>query len=81
VNNDSLNVAEHLTIVFCVVVATFFGSEFFFLLFWPARTYPRWYNNTRQILAVGITAGVGAAAVMSTVCSYMIITFCPYGID
>jgi len=67
VHNNNLIAAQCLTIVFCVFVATLFGADFFFLLFWPARTYPRWYNTTRQLLAIGITAGVGAAAAMSTV--------------
>jgi hypothetical protein len=79
VHNTNLTAAVYLTIVFCAFVATLFGADFFFLLFWPARIYPRWYNTTRQALAVGITAGVGAAAVMSTVCSY--ITFCFYVTD
>jgi len=67
VHNTNLTAAVYLTIVFCAFVATLFGADFFFLLFWPARIYPRWYNTTRQALAVGITAGVGAAAVMSTI--------------
>jgi hypothetical protein len=67
VHNKALIAAHYLTIVFSVLVATLFGADFFFLLFWPARTYPRWYNNTKQLLAMGITAGVGLAVVMSTV--------------
>jgi len=65
VHNNDLIAAEVLTIVFCVFVATLFGADFFFLLFWPKRSYPRWYNITKKILAVGITAGMLAAAIMS----------------
>lgn len=65
-NNDIVN-AEILTIVFCVFVATIFGADFFFLLFFPKRTYPRWYNLSRKAAAVAITAGLTAAAIYSTV--------------
>jgi hypothetical protein len=66
-HNDDIIAAEVLTIVFCVFVATLFGADLFFLVLWPRRTYPKWYNNTRQALAVLITAGVFAAALMSTI--------------
>jgi hypothetical protein len=66
-HNNDIIAAECLTIVFCVLVATLFGAEFFFLLFFPARTYPKWYNATRKGLAVGITLGVFTAALMSSV--------------
>lgn len=65
-NNDIVG-AEILTIVFCVLVATLFGADFFFLLFFPRRTYPGWYNASRKGIAVFITCGVGAASIMSTV--------------
>ncbi|KIJ23560.1 hypothetical protein M422DRAFT_217497 [Sphaerobolus stellatus SS14] len=65
VHNNNLIDAEITTIVFCVLVATLFGADFFFLLFWPKRTYPRWYNITKKILAVIITAGMLAAAIVS----------------
>jgi len=64
-NNDIID-AEITTIVFCVLVATIFGADFFFLLFFPKRTYPRWYNITKRALAVLITAGMLAAAITST---------------
>ncbi|KAF8319223.1 uncharacterized protein EI90DRAFT_2925714 [Cantharellus anzutake] len=60
-------VAEAMTICFCVFVATLFGADFFFLLFWPRRLYPMWYNFTKKALAVAITAGVFASAVLSNV--------------
>eukprot|EP00914_Ancora_sagittata_P017990 GHVO01035513.1.p1 GENE.GHVO01035513.1~~GHVO01035513.1.p1 ORF type:complete len:252 (+),score=21.02 GHVO01035513.1:94-756(+) len=66
-HNDDLIAAEVLTIVFCVFVATLFGADLFFLVLWPRRTYPKWYNNARLALAVGISAGLLAAAIMSTV--------------
>lgn len=66
-HNDDLIAAQVLTIVFCVFVATLFGADLFFLVLWPRRTYPKWYNNTRLALAVAITLGVFAAALMSTV--------------
>jgi hypothetical protein len=66
-HNDDLIAAEVLTIVFCVFVATLFGADLFFLAQFPRRTYPKWYNYTRLALAVGITAGLLAAAIMSSV--------------
>ncbi|TFK35283.1 hypothetical protein BDQ12DRAFT_612085 [Crucibulum laeve] len=67
VHNNDIIAAEVLTIVFCVFVATLFGADFFFLVFWPRRVYPRWYDKTKRVLAVGITMGVAAAALMSTI--------------
>lgn len=66
-HNDDLIAAEVLTIVFCVFVATLFGADLFFLAQFPRRTYPKWYNYTRLGLAVGITTGLLAAALMSSV--------------
>ncbi|KAF8881395.1 hypothetical protein CPB84DRAFT_252186 [Gymnopilus junonius] len=65
-NNDIIDSAI-TTIVFCVLVATVFGADFFFLVFWPERMYPGWYNVTKKALAMVITAGVGVAAIISTV--------------
>lgn len=62
-----LKTAEVLTIVFCVFVATLFGADFFFLLFFPRRVYPQWYNVARKALAVWITLGVLSGALMSSV--------------
>lgn len=66
-HQNDLIASEVLTIVFCVFVATLFGADFFFLLFFPKRRYPRWYNATKKGLAIGITIGLLAAAIMSTV--------------
>lgn len=66
-HNDDIIAAECLTIVFCVFVATLFGADFFFLLFFPRHRYPVWYNASRKGLAIFITAGVFAAALMSNV--------------
>jgi len=66
-HNNDIIAAEVLTIVFCVFVATLFGADMFFLLQFPRRTYPKWYNSSRKGLAVGITMGVLAAALMSTI--------------
>ena len=66
-NNDLIDAAI-TTIVFCVLVATIFGADFFFLVFWPSRTYPRWYQTSKKVAAVVISAGVFAAAIVSTVC-------------
>ncbi|KAL0060551.1 hypothetical protein AAF712_012671 [Marasmius tenuissimus] len=65
-NNDIID-AEILTIIFCVFVATIFGADFFFLLFFPRRRYPSWYVRTKEAMAVVITAGMLAAALMSTI--------------
>jgi len=64
-NNDLID-AEIITIVFCVLVACLYGADFFFLLFFPRRTYPKWYNRTKLVCAVVITAGIFVAAVVST---------------
>ncbi|KAF5390148.1 hypothetical protein D9757_003769 [Collybiopsis confluens] len=66
-HNNDLIASEVVTIVFCVFVATLFGADLFFLVLWPRRTFPKWYNHTRLALAVGITTGVFAAALMSTI--------------
>ncbi|KAL0059406.1 hypothetical protein AAF712_013847 [Marasmius tenuissimus] len=65
-HKNDLKSAEVLTIFFCVMVATLFGADFFFLLFFPRRRYPRWYVLLKKFFAVFITAGVLAAALMST---------------
>ncbi|KAJ3503504.1 hypothetical protein NLJ89_g8403 [Agrocybe chaxingu] len=66
-HSNDIRAAAILTIVFCVFVATLFGADFFFLLFWPKRRYPRWYDMTKKAIAVWICLGVGAAAIMSTI--------------
>lgn len=65
-NNDIIDSAI-VTIVFCVLVATVFGADFFFLVFWPERTYPKWYTVSKKVLAAVVMAGVGVAAITSTV--------------
>ncbi|KAF8315423.1 hypothetical protein DL93DRAFT_2196791 [Clavulina sp. PMI_390] len=65
--NDDIVASEVLTIVFCVFVATLFGADFFFLLFFPKKRYPSWYNSIRKGAAIFITGGVFAAVLMSTV--------------
>jgi hypothetical protein len=65
-HNNNLVDAEIVTIVFCVMVATLYGADFFFLLMFPARRYPKWYNVTKLFLAVVITLGVLVAAIVST---------------
>jgi len=66
-HNDDIIDSAIVTIVFCVLVATVFGADFFFLVFWPERAYPRWYNVAKKLLAVVVMAGVGVAAITSTV--------------
>jgi hypothetical protein len=65
--NNNIIDAAIVTIVFCVLVATVFGADFFFLLFWPQRRYPRWYDVTKLLVAVVVSLGMAAAALMSTV--------------
>ncbi|KAJ8508567.1 hypothetical protein ONZ45_g9177 [Pleurotus djamor] len=67
VHNNPIIDAAIVTIIFCVLVATLFGADFFFLLFFPRRVYPRWYNVTKLFFAVLITIGVLAGALMSTI--------------
>jgi len=66
-HNDDIIAAQCLTIVFCVFVATLWGADFFFLLFFPRRTYPRWVYTIKKALAVGILTGLTAATLMSTI--------------
>ncbi|KAF8579713.1 hypothetical protein K439DRAFT_1322482, partial [Ramaria rubella] len=65
-NNDLIN-TQITTIVFCVLVACLYGAEFFFLLFFPRRAYPKWYNRAKLTAALVITAGLFVAAAASTV--------------
>jgi hypothetical protein len=74
VHNNDLFAAACTTIVFCVLVATLFGADFFFLVFWPRRRYPLWYNVAKVILAVGITLGMAAASLMTTVGVLVLLT-------
>jgi hypothetical protein len=64
--NDLID-AQIITIVFCVLVACIFGADFFFLLFFPTRIYPMWYNVARRGMALIICAGLVAASLLSTV--------------
>jgi hypothetical protein len=59
--------AQVVTIVFCVLVATVYGTDFFFLLFFPGRRYPGWYHAAKLVTASVVTLGMAAAAIMSTV--------------
>ncbi|GAA5823925.1 hypothetical protein JCM10212_005004 [Sporobolomyces blumeae] len=65
-NNDIIDM-EITTIVFCVFVATLFGADFFFLLQFPRRKYPDWYQNLKKFFAIVIDVGVFAAALGSTI--------------
>lgn len=67
VHNNPVIAAACVTIVFAVLVATLFGADFFFLLQFPRRVYPTWYNVAKKFLSVFITAGVLAGALFSTV--------------
>ncbi|GAA6052844.1 hypothetical protein RTBOTA2_006354 [Rhodotorula toruloides] len=64
--NDLIDM-EISTIVFCVAVACLFGADFFFLLQFPRRVYPKWYQTTKKVLAVVITLGIFACALGSTI--------------
>jgi len=66
VHNDDIVAAEILTCIFCAIISTFLSVDFFALLFWPTRVYPKWYIVTRKSLAAGLTAGMLAAAIMSS---------------
>lgn len=65
--NEDLIRSAICTIVFCVFVATLFGADFFFLVFWPRRRYPSWYHHAKKAAAVIITLGVLGSAIASTV--------------
>ncbi|GAA6015779.1 hypothetical protein JCM11491_002477 [Sporobolomyces phaffii] len=65
-NNDIIDF-QIVIIVFCVFVATLFGADFFFLLQFPKRRYPDWYQNTKKFFAIVITVGVFVGALGSTI--------------
>lgn len=65
-NNDIIDM-QITTIVLCVAVACLYGADFFFLLQFPRRRYPLWYQRTKEFFAVTITCGVFAAALGSTI--------------
>lgn len=66
-HNDDIIAAELLTVIACVFVATIFSLDFLFLLFFPRREYPGWYNVARRVCVVVLSLGVLGAAVMSSV--------------
>lgn len=66
-HNDDIVASSDVTIVFCVLVATLFGADFFFLLFFPKRRYPQWYHAIKKACAVFITLGLLGATLMSTI--------------
>ncbi|GAA5985580.1 hypothetical protein JCM10908_007030 [Rhodotorula pacifica] len=65
-NNDLLDM-EISTIVLCVAVACLYGADFFFLLQFPRRRYPLWYQRTKEFFAITITCGIFACALGSTI--------------
>ncbi|GAA6057100.1 hypothetical protein JCM3770_002080 [Rhodotorula araucariae] len=65
-NNDIIDM-QISTIVMCVAVACWFGADFFFLLQFPRRSYPRWYAAIKKVMAVVITLGILACAIGSTI--------------
>ncbi|KAK7025478.1 hypothetical protein VNI00_016007 [Paramarasmius palmivorus] len=68
--NDSYS-SSVVSIIFCVFVATLYGADFFFLLFFPRRLYPRWYVWTKEALAVIITAVEQSKIVIATRSAYL----------
>jgi hypothetical protein len=70
--NDLIDV-QIVAIVFCVLVACLYGADFFFLLQYPRRRYPAWYQHTKKAAAIVITLGVAAGAIGSTVRHYLAI--------
>ncbi|KAH6899363.1 hypothetical protein BKA70DRAFT_1115523 [Coprinopsis sp. MPI-PUGE-AT-0042] len=66
-DSTDIYAAQVVTIVFCVLVATVYGTDFFFLLFFPGRRYPGWYHAAKLVVASIVTLGMAAAAIMSTI--------------
>ncbi|KAE9396120.1 hypothetical protein BT96DRAFT_977651 [Gymnopus androsaceus JB14] len=66
-HNDDIIAAEILTLTFGALVSTFFSLDLLLIVQWPRHIYPKWYNYTRMTLAIVLTAGFLAAAIMSTV--------------
>ncbi|GAA5926335.1 hypothetical protein JCM1841_005537 [Sporobolomyces salmonicolor] len=64
--NDIIDM-QIVLIVMCVMVACLYGADFFFLLQFPRRRYPKWYQSTKKACAIIITLGVFAAALGSTI--------------
>ncbi|GAA6019344.1 hypothetical protein JCM8202_000990 [Rhodotorula sphaerocarpa] len=65
--NNGIIDMEISTIVLAVSVACLFGADFFFLLQFPRRRYPLWYQRTKEVFAVAITSGIFACALGSTI--------------
>jgi len=59
--------AAILSMVFPCLVLLLFTIEYFILLFWPNRMYPSWYNSCKRWIFTGVTAGMTATAIISTV--------------
>ncbi|KII93998.1 hypothetical protein PLICRDRAFT_36214 [Plicaturopsis crispa FD-325 SS-3] len=65
--NNDIVAAACVTIVSGVFVATVFGAEFFFLLFWPEYTYPPWVVRWKKIAAVFVTVLLTADVLQWTI--------------
>ncbi|KAE9402281.1 hypothetical protein BT96DRAFT_1017683 [Gymnopus androsaceus JB14] len=66
-HNDDIIAAEILTLTFGALASVLFNIDLLLVVQWPRHIYPRWYNYTRMALAIVFTAGLLAAAILSTV--------------
>lgn len=67
VHNDDFIDAAISTMIFTTLVPTVFGLEYFVLILWPARTYPKWYNTSKKVAAIVSTLAMFGVAIASTV--------------
>jgi hypothetical protein len=67
---NDIMAAAILSMVFPCLVLLLFTIEYFILLFWPNRMYPKWYNSSKKWTFTGVTVGMTATAIISTVCKF-----------
>ncbi|KAF8957721.1 hypothetical protein BDZ97DRAFT_1844850 [Flammula alnicola] len=67
VHDSDIEAATILGMIFPCFVTLLFNAEYFLLLFWPAKTYPKWYINAKKWTFVGITFGMVATVIIGTV--------------
>jgi Zn-dependent protease with chaperone function len=67
VSNGDIVASAILSMVFPCLVLLLLTMEYFFLLFWPSRMYTRWYNSCKKWIITGVTVGMTATAIISTV--------------
>lgn len=65
--DEDIIAAAILTMAFSPLVQLLLTIEYFILLFWPNRMYPRRYNSCKKWIITGFTAVMTVTAIVSTV--------------